>query len=128
MATRNFLYRRGDGNEGNFIRGVVALRDNESPYAALRALVINDYIPGKRVRRHVIKTIEVDGEEDYGLHAAVYNGPDGERAFDAAYITAELQPLDDKDTEFYADQNKPAYFLNRLLDRGAMRIFKQHNN
>ena len=74
---KTYLYRRGDGNEGNFPRSIVDLDDNESPYAALRALVVNDYIAGKRVRRHIIRTIEIDGEADYGVLATVYEGPSG---------------------------------------------------
>lgn len=47
-----YLYRRGNGNEGNFARLVVEITDNENPYSALKALVANDYIAGTRTRRH----------------------------------------------------------------------------
>jgi hypothetical protein len=122
--TRHFLYRRGDGNEGNFPHHILALSENENAYAALRALVINDYIPAGRVRRHIIRTIEVDGEVGYGLYATVYAGPDGEQAFGAAWLTAELQPLSDSELAFYADRATSTYTLKECLDRGAKRIYR----
>lgn len=119
-----YLYRRGNGNEGNYARAVVELTADQSPYAALRAFVVNDYIPGRRVRRHIVRTIEVDGDVDFGLHAAVYEGPDGETDFGAAYLTAEFQPIsaDDADAIYYS---LPRCTL-RSLDRGARTVYRQH--
>lgn len=122
-----YLYRRGNGNDGNFARLVVVLKSTDSPFAALRALVANDYIPGKKVRRHIIKTIEVDGEAEHGVIATVYEGPDDETEFGAAYITAELEPLDDKGREHYRDQCLFSYPIREVLDRGALTLFRKHN-
>jgi hypothetical protein len=124
MTGKTYLYRRGDGNEGNFPRFLVTLGEGDNPFAAMAALVANDYIAGKRVRRHIIRTLEVDGEADYGIHALCYDGPDGERAFDAAWLTAELQPLSDKDLEYYRDTTMPEYTLRQVLDRPAMRQYR----
>ncbi len=123
---KTYLYRRGDGNEGNFPRAIIDLEENESPYAALRALVVNDYIAGKRVRRHIIRTIEIDGEADYGVLATVYEGPSGEQAFGAAYITAELEPVSEKDVDTCYHSLWRAT-LRKSLDRGAMAIFRANN-
>ena len=123
---KSYLYRRGDGNEGNFPRAIIDLEDNESPFAALRALVINDYIAGKRVRRHIIRTIEIDGEADYGVQATVYEGPSGEQAFGAAYITAELEPVSETDIDacYYSLFRSP---IRKALDAGALKIFRANN-
>jgi hypothetical protein len=51
------------------------------------------------VRRHIVRNIEVDGEAEYGIHATVHEGPRGETAFGAAWLTAELQPADDDDDD-----------------------------
>jgi hypothetical protein len=90
-----YLFRKGDGNDGNFPVCVVVLGERDCPYAALKALVANEYIAGRPVRRHIIRSIEVDGEAEYGVHAVVHEGPRGEQAFGAAWLTAELQPTDD---------------------------------
>ena len=112
-----YAYKRGNGNEGNFFRANVILSELDCPYAALRALVPNDYIAGRRVRRHIIRTIEIDGEAEYGIHAMVYDGPDGESAFGAAYLTAELVPDSGYDGE--------AYPLRDLLDPAAWRQYRK---
>jgi hypothetical protein len=98
-----YLYRRGDGNEGNFKRFLVELKTTDCPYAALRALLANDYIAGRNTRRHIIANTEIDGEAEFGLHATVYEGPKGESAFDAAWLTAELQPVEDAEYEETAE-------------------------
>jgi hypothetical protein len=121
----SYLYRRGDGNEGNFIRAIVTLTDKDNPYAALKALVANDYIAGKRVRKHIIRAIDVDGEAEFGIHATVYEGPDGETAFDAAWLTAELQPLNKTDTNHYQDHSSLLQGnLKTLLDNPAWRMYR----
>ena len=93
---KNYLYRHGDGNEGNFPRYVVTLADNECPYRALESLVLNMYHPGP-VRDYIKANLQTEGEADYGVSTAVYEGPEGEMAFDAAWMTAELEPADDSD-------------------------------
>mgnify|MGYP000957781055 CR=1 FL=1 len=124
-----YLYRRGNGNEGNFARLVVEITDNENPYSALKALVANDYIAGTRTRRHIAANIEVDGEAEFGVHAVVYEGPEGEQAFGAAWLTAELQPISAGDFRdcYYnlgAENEKP-WTLRGILDRGAKQIYRK---
>lgn len=125
---KTYLYRRGNGNKGNYVRVMVALADNQCPHAALCALVLNDFIPGKRVRRHIARTIETEGESEYGISATVYTGPDGETDFGAAYLTAELQPLSDADCEHYKGQRVAQFdSLRSAVDRGAWDYFRKEN-
>jgi hypothetical protein len=72
-----YLFRKGDGNEGNFPRF----------------------------------------EAEYGIHATVYEGPHGEQAFGAAWLTAELQPADD-------DDDHECYAIRKLLDPAALRLYR----
>lgn len=121
-----YLYRRGDGNEGSFPRYVVELPDAGQGYDALRALLANDYIAGRRVRRWIMREMQIDGEPDYGLSATVYRGPDGEEAFGAAWLTAELQPLSTEDATYYREQTTlPRYVFPEPLDRPARRYFRE---
>lgn len=120
-----YLYRRGDGNEGNFIRALVEIAPGEDPYAALKALLANDYIAGKRVRRHIIKHVQIDGEADYGIHATVYEGPEGEQSFGAAWLTAELQTLSPEDAAHYRDSTLLQGTLTTLLDNAAKRLYRK---
>jgi len=91
---KTYLFRAGDGNDGNFPRHTVNLEPTDYPFAALRALVLNMYKEGP-TRQHIADTITTDGEAEYGVLATVYEGPNGEQAFGAAWITAELEPTDD---------------------------------
>lgn len=122
MQKSVFLYRRGDGNDGNFPRALIELKATDNPYAALAALVANDYIAGRRVRRHIVRSIEVDGETDHGIHAVVYEGPEGEQAFGAAWLTAELQPISATDLEHESETPRP---LRAMLDSGALRLYRR---
>lgn len=124
MITITYLYRCGDGNDGNRARFLVELSEADNPYAALRALVPNDYIAGRKVRRHIIREITVDGEAEYGLHATVYQGPNGEEAFGAAWITAELQPVTAEDLAYRIDSGLQVYPLRKVLDNGALRQYR----
>lgn len=119
----NYLYRRGDGNEGDFPRFLVTLKPGDSPYAALEALVVNDYIAGRKVRRHVARCIEIGGEGDT-LYAVVYEGPEGETAFGAAWLTASLERIADDEP---GDASRSQYLLRRILDRGALNLFRKAN-
>jgi hypothetical protein len=114
-----WLFRKGDGNEGNFPVCVVALGEHDCPYAALRALVANEYIAGRSVRRHIIKHIDVDGEREYGIHATVHEGPRGASAYGAAWLTAELQPATDDDVG-----EGECYRIEKLLDPAALRLYR----
>lgn len=92
-----YCYGLGDGNEGNYPRFLVDIPANIDPYAALCALVANRYIARSATRRHIMREIQTDGEPDYGISATVYEGPRGEQAFGAAWITAELEPYSEDD-------------------------------
>jgi len=122
---KTYLFRSGDGNEGNFPRFLVTLKDSDCPYDAIRALLANEYVAGKRVRRFVMAHTEVVGEADYGLHATVYEGPEGEQAFGAAWITAELQPVDEVDAEYYRDRGLSYDSLRGALDAAAWRFYRK---
>lgn len=124
MEPKTYLYRRGNGNDGNYPRALVTLAPDQCPHSALCALVANDYIPGRRVRLHIMRTIQTSGEREYGILADVMEGPDGETEFGAAYITAELQPLSAADVAHYQGQRLAEYArLRDALDRAAWRYY-----
>jgi hypothetical protein len=126
--TTYYEYRRGDGNEGEFFQAYVSLEDGDDAFAALKALTINDYIVGTNVRRHLSKHIEIDGESEYTIFGTVYDGPRGERAFGAAYLTSSLRKV--KEEEIDQDRlfsKKPVHFRD-LLDRGAKMIYTKDKN
>jgi hypothetical protein len=118
-----YLYRRGDGNEGNFPRNWVRLAEGQCPYAALVALVANDYRAGCYTRRFIMANLETDGEPDYGIGATVHEGPQGEQAFGAAWLTAELEPYTDE--EFARSPGLFALSLRDSLDRAAWRFYRR---
>lgn len=120
-----YLYRRGDGNEGNFPRAIIDVAETENPYAAIRALLANDYISGRKVRRHIIARTEIDGEADHALYATVHEGPNGESAYGAAWITADMSPVTEDDAaECY--YTLPRMTLRDALDTGARRLYRKH--
>ena len=118
MATRKYCYRLGDGNEGNYPRFLITLQENECPYAAIAALVANRYIVGSKTRRHIVANVQTDGEPEYGISGTVYEGPKGEQAFGAAWITAELEPVADSDYPSLQE-----YGLREFLDLAAWRQY-----
>lgn len=119
---RTYLYRRGDGNDGNHARMVVDLADGDCPFAALRALVINDYISGRYRRRFIARNLEIDGEAENVL-GIVYIGPCGDTAYGAAWLTASLDLLDEADAEYYReDAGLYRGGIKTVLDRGARAI------
>lgn len=98
--TKPYLYRRGNGNEGNYTRYII---HTAHPYEALKACVVNDYIASSN-RRYIMKNIETDGEAEYSIYATICEGPNGETEFGAAWITAELAPLDEEDYAYYKER------------------------
>jgi hypothetical protein len=108
-----YLFRMCDGNEGNYPLFTV---NTEKPFAALRALVLNAYKLGP-VRDHIAAEIQTDGDAEFGVLATVHEGPDGEQAFGAAWITAELEP---------ADEDPDASTLADVLDHEAMADYEAH--
>jgi len=119
-----YLYRRGNGNEGNYKRFVVFIADSECPWSALKALVINDYIAGSATRRHIIKNISCDGEREYGLSADVYADRDGDTEFGACWLTAALEPLDESDAYYETGDLAQIKTLRQCLDAAAWRYYK----
>lgn len=112
-----YMYRRGNGNEGNYARRLVELSETDCPYRALRALVVNDFIPRSRTRRHIIRELWTDGEPDYGIHATVYEGPNGEQSFGAAWLTAELEPYSQNEADMMDVEP-----VRMGMDRAARRV------
>lgn len=123
-----YLFRCGDGNEGDFPLFIVWLKGDESPYAALPALLANRYIAGTKTRRHIIGNTGIDGDPEYGLHATVLEGPNGETAFGAAWLTAQLEPIAEDSLAYQRDQwGRSVYCLREVLDNAAWRLFKKEN-
>lgn len=122
-----YLYRKGDGNNGNFPVYLLEILDGEDLGAALRALVVNGYISGHSRRRYIRERLELGGEENHAT-AEILEGPRGVTADNgAAWLTAELEPLTLADAEFYRAKGFPLYqlrprdYLDKggLLDKGA---------
>ena len=116
-----FCYRQGDGNEGNYPQYMVRVSANVNAWRYLAACVANRYISGSRTRAHIVREIQTDGEFEYGIIAWVYEGPKGETAFDAAWITAEFEPASPADYSSLPQFKNPADHL----DRSAMRMLKK---
>lgn len=117
-----FLYRLGDGNEGNYPRFYVRVQNDVCPYRYLAACVANRYIAGTRTRRYIVANLQTDGEPEYGIGATVYEGPKGEQAFGAAWITAEFEPVEYAEVDRV---NLPKFYDPRdHLDRSALRMLK----
>ena len=119
---RFFLFRSGNGNDGNYPRFAVSI-PCDSPRnldAALKALVCNRYWPGK-TRAYVSRTFGVDGFSEDRASGVIYEGPHGETEFGAAWLTAELEPM--PETEFRNCAWSTGQLCD-LLDRGAKRIFR----
>ena len=119
-----YLYRLGDGNEGNYPRFFVELKSTDCPYAAIAAIVANRYIARSKTRRHIVRNIETDGEPEFSINATVYEGPNGETAFDAAWITAEFEPATESEI---SDSDMRVYRLRDMLDRAALAQFRKAN-
>lgn len=118
-----YEYRIGNGNDGCYPTSIIELEDDENPYAAIKALVINHFIVGERTRKYISKNIEIDGEEDYTVYATVYEGPEGETEFGAAWLCAEMRYIPKDKLDYYIGYDR--WTLSERLDRGAMMIYKR---
>jgi hypothetical protein len=116
-----YCFRLGDGNEGNYPRALVRVSNDVCPFAYLSAIVANRYIARSKTRRYIVANIETDGEPEYGINATIYEGPKGEQASGAAWITAEFEPCS------MADYSSLPYFQNPAdhLDRSALRMLRK---
>ncbi len=117
---KSYLYRSGNGNEGNYKRHVVTLTDTDCPFAAVAALLVNEYELQSSPRAHIMANVQTDGEPEFGTAATVYEGPEGETEFGAAWRTAELEPMEpsalDKGENLLIDALDPealAYYTTR---------------
>lgn len=120
-----YLYRRGNGNEGDYPRFVVELQPRDDAFAALRALVASDFIARHRARRHITQCIEVDGDPEHGVSAVVFDHPDIVCDIrDYAWLTAQLEPLRDGDVQYYRDNGTSIYRLREVLDGPALRQYR----
>lgn len=117
---QTYEFRQGNGNDGNYFETLVELAEDQCPYAALKALVVNLFSIGTKTRAYVSKLASVEGEADYGLYVTILEGTKAETEFGAAWFTAELRPVEDA-----AVYNATAYPLKDLLDRGAWQVFKR---
>jgi len=97
MAKRSFVLFEGDGNEGEWARGIIEMEDTDCPYAFMEMVIPNLFIAGHRGRQHAYKNVIVDGEEDHTIYATLHEGHQGQTAFGAAYRTARLESLKDGD-------------------------------
>ena len=120
---RYYEYRLGNGNDGCYPRAIIELEDNENPYAAIKAFVVNRYIVGSKTRKYISKNIEIDGEKEYTIYATVYEGPKGETEIGAAWLCAEMRHIPEDDMDDYAEYER--WTLSETLDRGAMMIYKR---
>lgn len=118
---RLYCYRLGDGNEGNYPCHLVRIENPQCPYRTIAALVANRYISGSTTRRHIVRNTQTEGEPEFGITATVYEGPRGEQAFGAAWITAELEPCGMADYPSLPVYSEPAEYL----DRAALRMLRK---
>lgn len=117
-----FLFRRGDGNNGNHPRFFVDIADDQNPWAALHALCVSESIPTSRARRHIMRCMETDGDKEYGVSGWIHQGPDGEDVFGAAWLTAELEPYTEDEFE---KANLARYALRDALDYMARYFYRE---
>lgn len=122
-----YLYRRGDGNEGNFPRFLVELGESDCAFNALESLVLSDYNPGA-FRDYMAENLETDGESEYGVATMLLEGPEGESAYGAAYITAELEPIADSDSDYMRERHGAPEALADLLDAEALAAYQARRN
>lgn len=128
MADRVFLYRCGNGNDGTFPRGLFVLRANDNPDAALRALILDRYIPRTLTRRYVNANLVFDFGHDDSASASVYEDLEGVPAYGGgAWLCASLIEQTGDDLAYYSGVFGAPKPIRASLDSGALRVFRQHN-
>lgn len=91
----------GDGNDGvshSFPGYYVRTSD---PWLLARAAIISEF----NDRQFAADTVDVDGEAEYTISATLYEGPDGETAYGAAWFIVEVFPVGDIND--WVDLNDP---------------------
>lgn len=124
---KHYLFRCGDGNDGNFPRFIVAFRATDDIFAGLIALVANRYITGSRTRRHLLRNLETDGCAEFGAQAWCLEGPEGEQAFGAAWVSAELEPLTADALDHYRGQCEEHAF-HQYADHAARAWYRKNRH
>jgi hypothetical protein len=93
LKPRWYGLSRGNGNDG--------VSHNFPDYFVYTAhpfdLAEHDCIQQLRDEAWAAENVEVEGEADYTITATLYEGPDGETAFGAAWFIVEVFPADDED-------------------------------
>ena len=103
MAEREFVLFTGNGNEGEWPRDIIAMDEDDCPYAFMSVVIANMFIPGHKARSHAYKNTVVDGEEEFSIYSTLHEGYRRETEMGAAYKTARLEP---KTNDWYDDLNK----------------------
>lgn len=127
---KTYLFRIGNGNDGNFPRVLVNIASDEDAYTAIKALVANEYIIGSKTRKHILDNIEVHGDDDFTIYADVLEGPNGETHFGNAWLTASLERIENQeDIDFYINRgygtkDAPTE-LRDYIDHEALKMFEE---
>lgn len=123
MAQREFVLYTGNGNDGEMPRDIITFDDEyeDCVWAFMDVIIANGFIPGHKARSHAYQNTVVDGEEEYSIHATLYEGYRKETEMGAAYKTARLEPKPDND--WYDDLNK--YSVAEYLDRYTYKRYRQ---
>ena len=124
MADRKFIYAYGNGNDGERHSYMIALNDNDCPWALAEVMIPNRFIPGRKERSFAYKNVMVDGDEDHGIYATLHEGMRGETEMGAAYMTATLTL---RQNDWYDDLQEVSVkdFLDSYTYRRYLKIKKK---
>jgi hypothetical protein len=79
----------GNGNDGVSQSYPSFLVQTDMPWTLARAAMISQW----KDKVWASENVDIDGDEDYTIYATIYEGPDGETEFGAAYMIAEIFPV-----------------------------------
>lgn len=88
----------GNGNDGVSQMYPDYYVRTADPYRLAELAMLDTFKRGKGMR-WAKRNVEVDGERDYTITATIYEGPDGETEFGAAWLIVEVFPADLDDVE-----------------------------
>lgn len=123
MTKDNYELRIGNGNDGNYFNSIIAMDENDSPFAFMDVVIANIFVPGHRARSHAYKHTMVDGEADYTIYATLSEGYRGETNMGAAYRTASLRKMEESELGEYSDHDFST--PKEHLDKYAMIRYKK---